>query len=104
LVTSDERAQGTADIWYWGHDHGVIVYKPVNASGSVVRGRLLGHGGVPYISDAANGNMLWTEAEAAGDTAMPSRSLNGFAVLRFEGAVMVEELFDEKGRRRWSSA
>jgi hypothetical protein len=91
------------DYWYWGHDHGVVVFKPVAADGGSVQGRLVGHGGVPYAPDPLIDAMVWTEAELAGDAAIPKRALNGFAVLHIEGGALVEEMWDERGQRRWRS-
>lgn len=35
-------------IWFWGHDHRLVVYKPAaNKNGPFTYGRCLGHGGLP---------------------------------------------------------
>ncbi|MBV9945783.1 MAG: metallophosphoesterase, partial [Myxococcales bacterium] len=91
------------DYWYWGHDHGVVVFRPQSVRGGTVRGRLVGHGGVPYLPDAPKDQMLWTESETANDLAVPRRALNGFALLHLEAGSLIEEMWDEHGRRRWTS-
>ena len=100
-------ALGTApDYWYWGHLHGAAVFKPVSANGISVCARLVGHGGVPYLSDPITPALDWTEGASPADLltdAGQSRSRNGFALLRLDGAKIVEELYDELGGRRWAS-
>lgn len=98
-----EALGGGPDYWYWGHDHCGVVLKP-RPSGSVsVRGRCLGHGGIPYKPDPSTPAMVWSEQEAATyDTEMPQRGLNGFVMLTLSGATGSERFIDELGRERWT--
>ncbi len=97
---------GGPDYWYWGHLHGVAVFKPVSASGVTVNARLVGHGAVPYLSDPITPAMAWTESSADVDLIRddgPTRSRNGYAFLQLDGRELKEVLYDELGGRRWAS-
>jgi hypothetical protein len=96
------------DYWYWGHEHDVAIFRAVKSGGADVRARLVGHGGIPYIADPKKGTWVeWTEdANGVGatiDPKIPQRSRNGFALLQIDGATLQEELWDERGERRWST-
>jgi hypothetical protein len=85
------------DLWYWGHIHGAAVYNPRALGGVQFYGRLLGHGGIPYISDfdpVKDGTSGIEWAERSPNNAVGA---NGFAVLRLSGATIYEEFFDETG-------
>jgi hypothetical protein len=88
--------------WYWGHVHNVAAFAPRNCGGVDLRARLVGHGGVPYAPDPHTGALEWTEDTRAGDPQLPSRALNGFALLRFTDDGLEETFYDELGRVRWS--
>ena len=90
------------DFWYWGHVHGVAAFAPMQVGGVTLNARLLGHGGVPYISDPGTPALLWSEPDRVPND--PGRSLNGFAILRFHDQGLTEELWDEIGRLRWSAS
>jgi hypothetical protein len=97
---------GGPDYWYWGHLHGVAVFRPVPANGVPLRARLVGHGGVPYVSDPMTPALEWTESSADAELIKgdgPDRSRNGYAILRIDGRKISEELYDELGERRWAS-
>ncbi len=98
-------------LWYWGHVHAGIAYKPIKLADNIfLRARCVGHGGVPYppfgeLSDygTARYSIEWAEQEKAtsGD---PRRALNGYMILTLSGKRINEEFYDENGRRRsWSS-
>lgn len=94
-------AVGPGEItWYWGHIHGAAVFKPRSVGGVTIRGRCVGHGGIPYGPLDLGATMEWTEREKAGDPEERRRALNGFAFLRIDGAGLEETLYDEKGRVR----
>ncbi len=105
-----EATRGFPLVWYWGHVHNVAAFKPVAVTDDSLNpvvnrrvfGRLVGHGGVPYIPDPASSAMLWTEDQLAGDPQLPRRGKNGFALLRLTGDTLEETLFDEGGVQRWS--
>jgi hypothetical protein len=94
---------GVPDLWYWGHIHGAAVYQSRVVDGRTFRGRLIGHGGIPYISDFqpagdAAARIEWAERSTGNAT-----GANGFAVLRLAGAQLTEEFYDERGTRRYSA-
>jgi hypothetical protein len=91
------------DLWYWGHIHGAAVYRPRVVAGRTFRGRLIGHGGIPYISDFqpagdAAAGIEWAERSVGNAT-----GANGFAVLRLAGPELREEFYDERGSLRYST-
>jgi len=94
------------DYWYWGHVHAVAAFKPIDVGGGVsMRGRLVGHGGVPYRSDGMTDFLDWAEpsdmpAELVTEDGV-TRSRNGYALLALDGPKITEELYDEYGQRRW---
>jgi hypothetical protein len=94
---------GVPDLWYWGHIHGAAVYQPRVVDGRTFRGRLIGHGGIPFISDFqpagdAAARIEWAERSVGNAT-----GVNGFAVLRLAGAKLSEEFYDERGGLRYST-
>jgi hypothetical protein len=69
----------------------------------LVFARCIGHGGIPYapFKEPFRPGIDWAETTLAGDPRETRRALNGFAVLRLNGATLTEELWDEQGNRRW---
>lgn len=95
------RALGVRELhWYWGHIHGAAALKPRAINGVIVHGRCVGHGGVPYEPFARTEIMEWTEPELAGDPEERRRALNGFAVVRLDGAEIAEAFYGEEGSMR----
>jgi hypothetical protein len=94
-------------LWYWGHVHAGIAYKPIQLAEKVfLRARCVGHGGVPYapfgeLSSYGNATYAieWAEQEKA-TTGDPRRALNGYMILTLKGKGITEEFYDECGRRR----
>ena len=98
--------------WYWGHVHGVIVYRriffPNNAG---LTPRCVGHGAIPYLpfprdlSRLTNGTVAveWSETDLADHGGDARRAPNGFMLLTLTGAELHEEMYDEGGRLRWSN-
>ena len=90
--------------WYWGHVHAGVVYKPYGA-GQVLC-RCSGHGAVPWGQASMLGkspNVAWYENRSARDPDIPERVLNGFTVLRLDGADLKEIFYDENGGIAWES-
>jgi hypothetical protein len=95
--------------WYWGHVHAGIVFKPLpTPNDGNVRARCVGHGGIPfepYKSAVGFGDGTvgaeWVENRLAHDDDEGRRALDGFAVVRLDGANISEELRDENGEVQW---
>jgi hypothetical protein len=91
------------DVWYWGHVHGAAAYE-VRYGEMLFRGRLVAHGGVPYLSELdpkndAAAHIVWAE-RPHGDTP----GANGFAVLRLGGdGSIVESFHDESGAVQYTT-
>jgi hypothetical protein len=85
------------DFWYWGHVHGVAEFNAVPLARGQMLGRCVGHGAVPYERDPMTPALVWTEDTLAKDAASPSRALNGFVVLTFDGPNLNEEFWSELG-------
>jgi Calcineurin-like phosphoesterase len=86
------------NLWYWGHNHVGYVHRRVGP----VEARCIGHGALPWGPApelAANPTILWSETHEAEP---PPRMVNGFAVLRFAGGSVTEEIRDSSGRCSWS--
>lgn len=95
---------GRAALWYWGHVHCGAVYARELADGTGCR--CIGHAALPWgeanaLSD--NPNVVWHETKLAGDARDTQRVCNGFAVLRFEGDAVREEIWNENGEVSWRS-
>jgi hypothetical protein len=64
-------ASGRISAWYWGHEHRCIFYEPDARYGGL-RGRCLGHGGMPYTRTAVEdmpvvrkvGESIWRRFDA----------------------------------------
>jgi hypothetical protein len=91
-------------LWYWGHAHAAAVYKPYGAAN--VPSRCCGHGGLPWgqASSLANNSVEWYETRSANDPDIPTRVLNGFAVLSLNGPSVQETFYDENGGVAWQSS
>ncbi len=86
------------DYWYWGHVHSGAIYMPL--SPATVQARCCGHGALPCgaSSDLAKStHVAWFEHGDAHDADIKERVLNGFAVLRLNGASIQETFYDENG-------
>lgn len=104
------KAGAMFDYWFFGHEHAVAVYEPIQWQNTTVQPRVIGHGGIPYppstLGDKGGGvNVLWTETEryavGKGD---PTCALNGFAVLTFPiaGGTIVEQYYDDSNNLRYT--
>jgi hypothetical protein len=53
-------------LWFWGHEHRLALYAPVQLGGHTVRGRLIGHAGMPIAPTFTPlANSEWTSAIVA---------------------------------------
>ena len=98
--------------WYWGHVHGVIAYERIFfKDNSAVTARCIGHGAIPYLpfppdlKNLGDGTVRvqWVETDLARNGGDSRRAPNGYLLLTLKGAELREELFDERGRQRWSN-
>ena len=98
--------------WYWGHVHGVIAYQRIFFDNSAaVTARCIGHGAIPYLPFPRDLTRLgdgtvrvqWVETDLARNGGDSRRAPNGFLLLTLKGAELHEELYDERGRQRWSN-
>lgn len=88
----------TPSYWYWGHNHAGAIYKPFGDSGILCR--CCGHGALPWGQSSelsGSAGVAWYETRSANDADLPQRLLNGFAVLKLDGANMQEFFYDENG-------
>jgi hypothetical protein len=96
------------DFWYWGHVHAAMAYLPIPSDTGSVIARCVGHGGIPWVPfksivGLGNNDKIRLEwAETTYDHSDPSRALNGFVLLTFNGAQLIEEFRDEYGNLRHS--
>jgi hypothetical protein len=98
--------------WYWGHVHGVIAYERIFFdNNSAVTPRCIGHGAIPYLpfppdlKHLGDGTVRvqWVETDLARNGGDSRRAPNGYLLLTLKGAELREDLFDERGRQRWSN-
>jgi hypothetical protein len=110
IFAAASKAGNMADYWFFGHEHAVAVFEPMQWQFKLVKPRVIGHGGIPYvpstIGDKGNGvKVTWTETEhyaiGKGD---PTCGLNGFGTLTFPlaGGDIVENYYDDSGRLRYT--
>jgi hypothetical protein len=124
--TLQATAPKIPDYWYFGHIHDGIVYKEPNSNNSKksslfegCKPRCTGHASMPYgapwgltTSDAkapfGPGDWIDTVEFAAGtpkDKSKPNGQVkNGFMLITLKPTGIVEEFYDEDGKRTWSSA
>lgn len=94
------------ELWAWGHLHNAAAY--TNKPGKF-RGRLIGHGAVPFGRSRdlkgclENGVIHWRETVKAGDARYPERVTNGFLRIDLDGPDAVDTLWAESGETpRWT--
>ncbi|MFN8642332.1 MAG: metallophosphoesterase [Candidatus Binatia bacterium] len=89
---------GRVNRWYWGHNHAGYAHARVGP----VEARCVGHGALPWGRASeldANPTVVWAER---GEAHPWPRLRNGFAVLRFAGAALTEEIRDATGHCGWT--
>jgi Calcineurin-like phosphoesterase len=101
-------------LWIWGHEHRFAGYAPFGFDGVTVRGRCIGHGGMPIelgkaprrerqlvFSDEREDTRATAEVGAKGKF-----GYCGFAMLRFEGRTLTVRYLDDIGNElleeRWT--
>ncbi len=103
-VMSAFPANVAPNYWYWGHVHCGACYKPGNNGSAEVLCRCCGHGGLPCAEASdmkEKPNVVWYEKRLANDPEIPSRVLNGFAMLYLQGPEIDEVFYDEDGGVAW---
>jgi hypothetical protein len=107
LFDAATKAGSMFEYWIWGHEHGVAVFEPFAWNGAKVKGRCIGHGGIPYGvtpgGDKGGGVIVrWTETGTYPNE--PQQALNGFGVitLPIAGGELIEKYYDDAGRLRYS--
>ncbi len=99
-VTSCFNGNSGPAYWYWGHVHIGTVYKPFDG----VRGRCVGHGGIPGGIPKeleTSTNLEWFEkAPMPGSNIL---TMNGFAHIKLSGSSISESFYQQDGTLSWSS-
>jgi hypothetical protein len=93
-------------LWFWGHEHRFAGYGPVSVNAwPVIRGRCIGHGGMPIEqTESPSGdrrtNLVFyddrVDCELTRAVGVPV-GYCGFAVLRLHGATLTVDYIDENG-------
>jgi choline dehydrogenase-like flavoprotein len=96
-------------LWLWGHEHRFAGYGPVSVDGlPIVRGRCIGHGGMPIEldkapsnSDVKKTNLVFydnrIENELSKEVGQPV-GYCGFAFMHLNGPVLTIDYIDENGK------
>lgn len=92
-------------LWFWGHEHRFSGYAPfsLKEGGPKVRGRGIGHGGIPFDIDYPDRhrNLVFSDericAQSTNDIdARKQLGYCGFAFLEFAGPKLTVSYYDEK--------
>ncbi|MCE7040581.1 metallophosphoesterase [Dyadobacter sp. CY312] len=87
-------------IWFWGHDHRLVVYnKAQNGNGPVAYGRCLGHGGLPVEikmphSEEEIRKIMFYDRRVRKVVKRHQLGYNGFVKLNVDGAKLTAEYRD----------
>ena len=87
-------------IWFWGHDHRLVVYnKGQHGKGPVAYGRCIGHGGLPVEikmpdSEEEQQKIMLYDRRVRKVVRRHQLGYNGFAKLHLEGAKLTVEYRD----------
>lgn len=94
-------AAGRLYGWFWGHEHHLVEYADYRG----VKCRCIGYGALPYLppdqvprrhpADIAR-------IETRRSPTDPQRGIHGFALLTFDGPVLLIEYVDEAGGTSWT--
>jgi hypothetical protein len=81
--------------WFWGHEHKAIVYGPHRGPKS----RCVGHGAIPFRVPfpRPRPGVPVDRADERRHPDASNRGINGFAMLRFQGATLDVEYIDQFG-------
>jgi hypothetical protein len=104
-------------LWLWGHEHRFAGYGPVAVDGpSTIRGRCMGHGGMPIElaeppKNAKQTNLVFYDDRLDAELSEIVREPVGYcgcAVMRLDGPVLTIDYIDEDGdlllRESWNRA
>jgi len=103
-------------LWMWGHEHRFAGYGPVAAGGAVIRGRCIGHGGMPIEvaeppQEAKRTNLVFYDDRIANELSEIAREpvgFCGFAALHLDGPDLTIDYIDENDvlllREMWNCA
>jgi hypothetical protein len=87
---------GKVEAWFWGHEHKLVIYERVRG----VKGRCIGHGGIPYLIPPDRGERDDVPIEFVHTRARPDhpdRGVHGFALLTLERKDLHVEYIDQDG-------
>lgn len=92
-------------LWYWGHVHAGVVYKPQKVGGITITPRCCGHGCIPWgvASELANSaHKIWFEKQVLPpDPGKTYFVTNGYATLTLNGASLTEQFWDQNDKQSW---
>jgi hypothetical protein len=97
-------------LWFFGHEHRLVVYDGLDCGGGlVIRGRNIGHGGMPVEMPAAaldgRPRASFTDTRLYPNDEQLELGFNGYADLAFSGAMLAIAYRDLYGdvvyRERW---
>jgi len=103
-------------LWMWGHEHRFAGYGPVTRGGAVIRGRCIGHGGMPIEvaqppQDAKSTNLVFYDDRLANELSEIVREpvgFCGFAAMHLDGPDLTIDYIDENAvlllREAWNCA
>lgn len=90
--------------WFWGHEHGLLIYDREPVFGGFC-GRAIGHGGKdirnPYFVDEVHPSPRVRHGMDVTRADDPRFLANGFALLRFKGPRVEVSYPDETGETEW---
>jgi hypothetical protein len=97
-------------LWFWGHEHRFAGYAPYAPTGTPIRARCIGHGGMPV---ELGGSVLRPSRQPVFIDERQADVLDGdnigycgFASLRFAGPTVAVDYIDEQDRvlltEQWS--
>jgi hypothetical protein len=86
-------------IWFWGHDHRLVVYQmSKNGNGPVAYGRCIGHGGLPVETNLPDGpdmdKIMYYDTRIRHVIKRRGIGFNGFAKLALKGPTLTAEYRD----------
>lgn len=90
-------------LWFWGHEHRFTIYETAKVLGKTVRGRCIGHGGMPEAPDFTPTGKRWSKAVAVtprqgrgvADESGKVYAYCGWTTIAFDGATLTVEYWEE---------
>jgi hypothetical protein len=89
---------GLVEAWFWGHEHKMVVYDRFKG----VKGRCMGHGGIPFFVPPEHGERDEPAIKfihTRGRPDRPDRGVHGFAILTLENKDLHVEYIDQDGKK-----